>query len=202
MTVMAAHEPLPTMNDDLLSVFLNLDTPPGYRAELIEGVITVTPPPDGDHEDIIGLIVSQVSTHSKVAMLHSGNKGLELPQSGPVPRNHFIPDATFAPRDLRLFRGAPPWMDPEGVAMVVEVTSSDAKYDRGEKRLCYAQSDIPLYLLIDRDRGSVVLFSDPTMDDEIGDDYRSSISVPFGKPLPLPDPFGFELDTSDFPASQ
>jgi hypothetical protein len=36
------------------------------------------------------------------------------------------------------------------------------------------------------------------MDDVTGDDYKSSTSVFFGKPVPLPHPSGFELDTSDF----
>ena len=51
----------------------------------------------------------------------------------------------------------------------------------------------PLYLLVDREASSVTLFSDPE-----NADYRQLGTRPFGKPLPLPDPFGFELETSDF----
>ncbi len=33
----------------LLADFLTFDTPEGYRAELVDGEIVVTPPLDGDH---------------------------------------------------------------------------------------------------------------------------------------------------------
>jgi Uma2 family endonuclease len=71
MTAMA-HEPL-TQDEVLLEGFLALDTPEGFRAELVEAEIVVTPPPDGDHEDYIGLIVSQVIRRSRTDMQFSGN---------------------------------------------------------------------------------------------------------------------------------
>jgi Uma2 family endonuclease len=193
MTVMAAHEPLPTMNDDLLDVFLNLDTPPGYKAELIEGEIVVTPPPSNRHDKNITRFVAQVFEKSSTKWDHSGTRGLELPRLGAQPHNHFIPDALFAPRELDVFEADGSYIGPDGVAMVAEVTSSNADRDREEKRRCYAQGGIPLYLLIDRERATVVLFSDP-----VKGDYKGVTMLPFGKPLHLPEPFGFELDTSDF----
>ncbi|GAA0664600.1 hypothetical protein GCM10009535_50400 [Streptomyces thermocarboxydovorans] len=191
MTAMA-HEPV-SQADVLLEGFLALDTPEGFRAELIEGEIVVTPPPDGDHEDYIELIMSQVVRKSRTDMQFSGNKGLRLQRGEGCPKDHVIPDGTFAPRKLRLYRGADPWMPSDGVAMVLEVTSTKPRADREAKRRCYARSRIPLYLLVDREASSVTLFSDP----ENGD-YRQLCTRPFGKPLPLPDPFGFELDTADF----
>lgn len=191
MTAMA-HEPL-TQAEVLLEGFLAMDTPEGFRAELIEGEIVVTPPPDGDHEDYIGLIVDQVARRARTRMQFSGNKGLKLRSGGGCPKNHAIPDGTFAPLDLRLFRGAAPWMPCEGIALVVEVTSTKPQADREAKRRCYARGGIPLYLLIDRDAGSVTLFSDPE-----DADYRQHLTIPYGKPLPLPEPFAFDLETGDF----
>ncbi|WP_314615742.1 Uma2 family endonuclease [Streptomyces stackebrandtii] len=154
MTAMP-HEPF-TPADVVLEGFLALETPEGFRAELIEGEIVVTPPPG-------------------------------------APRDHVIPDGTFAPQARRLYRGAEPWMPCAGVAMVLEVTSSRPNADREVKRRCYARGGIPLYLLVDRDTSTVTLFTDA----ESGD-YRELHAVPFGKTLSLPEPFGFDLETADF----
>ncbi|WP_298569606.1 Uma2 family endonuclease [Streptomyces luteogriseus] len=186
-----AHEPL-SQEDVLLEGFLALDTPEGFRAELIQGEIVVTPPPDGDHEDYIGLIVNQVIRRSRTDMQFSGNKGLKLRSGGGCPKNHLVPDGTFAPMELRLYRGADSWMPCDGVAMVMEVTSSKPQADREAKRRCYARAGIPLHLLVDRDTAQVTVFSEPK-----DDDYREHCARPFGKPIALPEPFAFDLDTAD-----
>ncbi|MDX3572812.1 Uma2 family endonuclease [Streptomyces sp. ID05-47C] len=191
MTAMA-HEPL-TQEEVLLEGFLALDTPEGFRAELVEGEIVVTPPPDGDHEDYIGLIVTQVIRKSRTDMQFSGNKGLKLGKAEGCPKDHVIPDGTFAPAVLRLYRGAAPWMPCQGVVMVLEVTSTKPKADREVKRRCYARAGIPHYLLVDRETSEVTLLSNPGQDD-----YRKRFTVPFGKHLTLPEPFAFDLDTADF----
>ena len=190
MTAMA-HEPL-SQEDVLLEGFLALDTPEGFRAELIQGEIVVTPPPDGDHEDYIGLIVNQVIRRSRTDMQFSGNKGLKLRSGGGCPKNHLVPDGTFAPMELRLYRGADSWMPCDGVAMVMEVTSTKPQADREAKRRCYARAGIPLYLLVDRDTAQVTVFSEPK-----DDDYREHCARPFCKPIALPEPFAFDLDTAD-----
>ncbi|MFC5666376.1 Uma2 family endonuclease [Kitasatospora misakiensis] len=196
MSAVAHEKPIsdsPSQEDILLESFLSLHSPEGFRAELIEGEIIVAPPPDGDHEDYIDLLIDQVKAKSKVHMQVSGAKGLRLVSGGLCPKNHVIPDATFAPKELRLFRGAPSWMEPDGVAMVAEVTSSKPDQDRIIKRHCYARAGIPLYLLIDREKSQVSLFGKPHREE-----YTKVHLAAFGEPLTLPAPFEFELDTKDF----
>lgn len=123
----------------------------------------------------------------------SGYKGLVLAGSGDQPADHAIPAATIAPRSLRLFRGAPPWMPSDGVAMVAEATSARPHNDREGKRRAYARAGLPLHLLVDRDRSTVTLFSEPSAEDYVG-----HTAVPFGKPVPLPAPFSFGLETVEF----
>jgi Uma2 family endonuclease len=193
---MAAHEPVHTPDDAALleEAFWDLDTPEGFRAELIEGDIAVTPPPDGNHEYVFSRLVRQVIKHSVVELDVSGNKGLLIPAGSGQPRHHLIPDATFAPCDLDLFGDAPPWMAPHGVLMVAEVTSRKPERDRKTKLSCYAAGGIPHYLLIDREQAAVTLYSKP---DPAKGRYGEHHTVRFGETLPLPEPFGFELETAD-----
>ncbi len=183
----------PISENLLLDWFTGLNTPEGFRAELIEGEFLLRPLPDGSHEHCLSRIASRIHTGSRTAMAFSGNKGLKLKSAHACPQDHAIPDGTLAPRDLRLYRGAGPWMPCAGVAMVVEVTDARPETDRETKPRCYARGDIPLYLLVDREASAITLFSAPE-----GDEYHERRTRPLGKPLPLPAPFGFDLDTADF----
>ncbi|GAA0661976.1 Uma2 family endonuclease [Kitasatospora atroaurantiaca] len=169
--------------DELLDAFLNLSTPAGFRAELIEGEIVVTPPPDGNHEAAFAIISKQLYRMSRDEVHVSGAKGLI------TPRGRFIPDGTVGHEGL--FDDQEPWMPAAGVLLVFEITSSRPSTDREAKRLGYAAAGIPLYLLVDRTDGALTLFSSP----ENGD-YRDLNRVSFGKPLELPAPFAFTLDSA------
>ncbi|MCC9306999.1 Uma2 family endonuclease [Kitasatospora sp. RB6PN24] len=167
---------------ELLDAFLALETPTGFKAELIEGKIVVTPPPDGEHEIVIGRVVRQVFRKCAEDFEFAPTKGLR------VLDGRYIPDGTFTKEGA--FMGAESWWRPEGVLMVLEVTPKRPGKDREEKREGYAAAGIPLYLLIDRKADRVVLHSDP----EDGK-YRDVIEVKVGDPLDLPAPFSFSLDT-------
>ena len=52
---------------------------------------------------------------------------------------------------------------------------------------------IPVYLLIDREEGEVLVYSEPS-----GDDYAKGLKHKLGLAVPLPAPLGFELDTAEF----
>ncbi|MFD0684683.1 Uma2 family endonuclease [Actinomadura fibrosa] len=193
MAVMVQEPPVQEEQDALLEVFLSLDTPKGFRAELIDGEIVVTPPPVSQHEMIVGEITMQVGRDASARFHAAANKGLIMPSGGRCPSGYVIPDGTFALAELLVFKNEKPWTEPDGVAMVVEVTSRRAERDRGAKRYCYARGGIPLYLLVDREREEVTLHSKP----EDGDYHQLNV-MPYGKPLPIPEPFGFDLDTADF----
>ncbi|NBM20560.1 Uma2 family endonuclease [Streptomyces sp. GC420] len=101
------------------------------------------------------------------------------------------PDGTLAP--IGHFAGQGEWASPQGVLMVVEITSFDRdthRRDRDEKRDGYAKNGIPVYLFIDRDDDTLTVFSEPE-----GGKYRNEASYPYGTTVPLPEPVGFVLET-------
>ena len=84
-------------------------------------------------------------------------------------------------------------MPPDGIELVLEVTSSRPDLDRSAKRRAYAGAGIPLYLLADRQERRVTLFSHP-----VHDDYSRTSAAVFGDTLDLPKPFDFTLETAPF----
>jgi Uma2 family endonuclease len=169
---------------------LSAAAPEGWRVELIEGAILVTPPANGEHEEILSEINGQMRDHHKSLGRYQGI-GLLIP--GASPTGKVIPDLVIAPKAS--FRGVPDeYHDPAAVLMVCEVTSnSTGDNDRGRKLRGYARAGIPCYLLVDREADVATLFTEP-----VGESYRYKVEVSISKPLALPEPFGFDLDTRGF----
>ncbi|UGY92123.1 Uma2 family endonuclease [Streptomyces gobiensis] len=169
---------------------LSAAAPAGWRVELIEGEIHVAPPPNGDHEEIVSEISGQVRDHRKDLGRYT-NIGLDVP--GASSSGKVIPDIVIAPKGS--FSGRPEmYHDPAPAMLVGEVTSpTTAKNDRGKKLRGYARAGIPCYLLIDRVSGRAVLYTNPS-----GEHYVRSETVDLSETLKLPEPLGFELDTSEF----
>lgn len=158
----------------------------GRRVQIVEGVITALFPTWG-HEKAADKIRSQIApTVSKLGCL-SGSGNLDLPGSD----NWYVPDVAVVPEEL----AEAPALAPDRTLLVVEIVSdSDGDTDRIVKRRRYAEYGAPLYLLVDRQERTCTLYAAPG---PLG--YTKSDGPhPFGTPLALPEPFGLELDTSDF----
>ncbi|MFI6047339.1 Uma2 family endonuclease [Nocardia sp. NPDC051321] len=158
--------------------------------ELINGRIYVVPVPDGEHDAYTMLIGDQVRDHCPELRLLP-ERGLRIPA---YRESRARVDGAVAPREY--FFDQPPWSDPSGVLMVLEVTSGrtrDAEVDRVEKRDAYAQASIPAYLLVDRHRAEVKIYWQP-----VGGEYQHVAAAKFGTLLRLPAPFDFDLDTTEF----
>jgi Uma2 family endonuclease len=162
-------------------------TAEGARLEFIHGHIGGKAVPDGDH----GAIVTWLT---RICMQHRPDLWLD-PTQGLVIETYregrARPDGSLTP--LYAFAGAGEWADPTPVLMVVEVTSYDSdtdRRDRVEKPRAYAETGIPVYLLIDRDTCEVKVHSQPD-----GVRYEQVQTLPFGKEVTLPDQVGITLDT-------
>lgn len=61
--------------DDVLEAFLDLTVPYGYRAELIDGVIIVSPPPSGAHQSIVAPLARRIARDSAADLYTSSHRG-------------------------------------------------------------------------------------------------------------------------------
>lgn len=165
---------------------------PGFRADVIEGTLIVSPVGTPEHADC----AMELYRALLPVMDDQGWKG----RAGNVdvcidgPREPVEPDFVLAPHDC------PRWGEREllssGLIMAAEVVShGSARRDRTEKPLLYATGGIPIYLLIDpiAKSPSVTVYSD--IDDGV---YRAVNQVALGAPIQLPKPIDIELDTSIF----
>jgi Uma2 family endonuclease len=165
--------------------------PEGWRVELIEGEIHVMPAANGEHEEIVSEAAEQVTLNRKDKGLRTyTNLGLLIPGASPTGR--VIPDLVIAPKGS--FADGLEYHHPDPVLLVGEVTSySTARNDHGPKLRSYARAGIPCYLLIDRKTRIVTVYATPE-----GEHYTEKNAVPFSGTITLPEPLGFDLDTSEF----
>ncbi|MEU3761493.1 Uma2 family endonuclease [Streptomyces albogriseolus] len=161
--------------------------PETVRLEFINGKVQVKAVTDGNHDQIVAWLQRLCMQHRPELWLY-GDRGMKVEA---YRRGRVRPDGVLAP--FGFAKGHGDWSEAEGVLMVVEVTSHDSdtdRRDRVEKPGGYAAAGIPVYLLIDRDDCSVVVFNQPE-----GGRYRHQEKLPFGASVKLPDPVNVTLDT-------
>jgi Uma2 family endonuclease len=166
---------------------LAASAPETVRLEFINGKLGVKAVPDGDHDTIVVWLSKQCMQHRPELDLYV-ERGLRVEE---YRKGYARPDGVLTP--TAHFAGQGEWADPAGVMMVVEVTSYDSdtdRRDRVEKPVAYAEAGIPVYLLIDRERCEVTVYSRP----EDGK-YRTCVTTALGDDVELPSPVGFVLET-------
>jgi len=165
---------------------------PGFRANVIEGNLTLSPVGTPAH----GRCAMRLNRALLPLMDDRGWEAwignVDVCIEGP--REPVEPDFVMAPSDCPL------WGERElmssGLIMVAEVVShGSALRDRVEKPPLYAAGGVPVYLLIDpiAETPSVVVHSG--IRDGV---YQTIMKAPIGTPVPLPHPVDVELDTSIF----
>jgi Uma2 family endonuclease len=128
------------------------------RLELIEGEIVVTPSPSPLHQ----LVVHRLAVLLDRAIVESG-LGLVLESPLDVflaAQNVFQPDLIVLLNDrIRLFG---PDMVEDAPSLAIEIISpSSSTYDRVTKRNVYARYGVPEYWLVDPEKQTVTIHSDP-----------------------------------------
>ncbi|GGR98887.1 hypothetical protein GCM10010269_42120 [Streptomyces humidus] len=180
--------------DGLVRIWQETDAPEGCKVEIIEGIVTVAPPPSNAHNDI----ADQVQRELYQVIPREWGVYQTLGAAVPSREGLYIPDIAVAPKEvLRTETGN--CIPASAAELIVEITSkANASNDRIKKAAGYAQAGVPLYLLIDGwapGGPTVILYGEPH-----GDVYRVLWAGKFGDTVELPEPFGLELDTGEFPA--
>ncbi|WP_128433310.1 Uma2 family endonuclease [Streptomyces cyaneus] len=161
---------------------------PGHRVEILQGRLTVTPPPDGSHALSLSWLVVQfhMAGARKAGLRYVQGIGLWLPT---LPEDFAIPDFSIVDKDFRDAHVTKNYYAPNVFRMVVEVTSSNWSDDLGPKVECYAQAGVPAYLIADRKHDEVLLYQDPA-DGKYADPQRFKR----GQTVPVPESVGVTLE--------
>lgn len=183
-----SSEHMPHTGRDLFDALPPL---PGFRAEVIEGNLLVSPAGSPEHTFAALHLYNALSPLCRERGWLSAPNGLTICVEGT--RDAYVPDYLVVPADC------PRWGNEylsSKVIMAAEVVSpSSVLIDRQEKPRLYAFGGVPIYLLID----PIAKTPTATVYSNITDGaYLRMAPVSLGKPLRLPAPIDYELDTSLF----
>lgn len=153
---------------------------PDARVELIRGEIVDMPPSGPEHESIVARL-------DRIFNRLAGDAALVWPQGNAVR----IPGTDSRPQpDITILR----WRDdfyrekrpsPEDVILLIEVSETSLKYDRGSKLTLYAEAGIAEYWVVNVKGGVVEVYTDPSEGE-----HKSVRRVRRGETLQLPGKLG------------
>ncbi|MBO8188502.1 Uma2 family endonuclease [Streptomyces spirodelae] len=148
----------------------------GLRAEIIRGVLMMSPTPRGKHAKVVNVVERQ--------LLPVLPDGLDAFQLASVALPHDPDD--YATPDLLVcdaaFGDSDDWLaEPGSSVLAVEVVSrGSATKDTRDMVSWYAEADVPAYLVIDPRQGHWTLHTVPK-----GGAYQGSLRGEYGEEVPL-----------------
>ncbi|MFE9765251.1 Uma2 family endonuclease [Streptomyces sp. NPDC005808] len=177
---------VPELDEVLLQAWKAMELPEGYRAEIIEGAIEVSPTGRYSHGQIINLLRDDL-----VLFLKDGDFAARSDFNVIHKGSAWIPDLFVVPRDTERYVTADGLgISAAAVRLVVEVVSPGKRNqdrDRVKKRREYARASIPVYVIIDDydDRGTVTVLTEPRPEkaDWVGVhrvSYGTEVTIPEG----------------------
>ncbi len=163
------------------------DRNPGYRVEIIGGLIVVSQPPDGAHAAALtDLMVPFIAAglHGTESMVLQGI-GLWLSSGA---EDYAIPDLALVDADFQEHLVENACYDPIAFRLVLEVTSSNYQSDLRTKVAAYAGAAVPVYVIVDRWHQRLHVLTDPST----GEYANHRIHAP-GELVALPDTLGAKV---------
>ncbi|MGW4743867.1 Uma2 family endonuclease [Streptomyces sp. NPDC004290] len=181
---------------DLSSAWDVLDgvpLPNGYRVEIADGKIIMTPQGEQRWKVILRAapqIEQQLAGHGEIL----SDVMIDFPSS----LYGYAPDlAVVAPGSERNKRGRFEWHSLEAVLEIVSLSTRDNDFEK--KFRMYAECGIPLYVIIDPSENVCTVHSHPTRTGT----YADQEQIPFGEDLVLPlEGREITVKTDGFPRSE
>ncbi len=178
----------PPTFETLLRTVEEMNTPDGFKAELIRGKIVVSPFSALRYLRPMRALRKQIEAHVPKGHIAETSPFLF---SFPAAKRAYGPDLFVA--DEASFDGEGRHADGAALSLVAEFTSlSTEDADWTEKLEVYGRL-VPVYLVVDMQDSEITCFWDPSPHG-----YRSRTTVSFGEPLQVPEPFAFTIDTTGF----
>ncbi|MFE9449008.1 Uma2 family endonuclease [Streptomyces sp. NPDC006739] len=194
MTLMAERpvmsDPKPREGfDEMLDVLDELKVPAGYKAEIINRNIILSPLSKGYYTRVMRSVCAQLEPHLPEGHIIERSPDLFVfpgVERAYGPDIHAAHARTYETDSIRL--------DGEGLSLVGELTSHSTRdVDLADKAQMYGRSGVPVYLLLDMQEERTTVFWLPS---DRG--YQARLSRSFGEKMEIPDPFGCILDTTGF----
>jgi Uma2 family endonuclease len=174
----------PGFDEIVWQAWKSLELPEGYRAEIIEGAIEVSPTGSKRH--------SKVSYRLRKALQAYLDSAYVVDNDMNICHEYktFIPDCYISREDDEDYMSDDGLsLDASAVELVAEVVSpgwDGTTRDRQRKRRAYARAGIPVYILIDDYdlHGTVTIMTSPSPTEAV---YQAAIRVPYGKEAAIPE---------------
>ncbi|EST37817.1 hypothetical protein N566_10850 [Streptomycetaceae bacterium MP113-05] len=178
--------------DELFELLERMPVPEGYKAEIVEGTVHMSPQRDA-HWEIIRRIVRALEDRFGMDTKVKSDVRIDFPESS----NGFAPDVAKL-KDSAVkghADGRRGWLH-EDLEFIAEVISrGTAPNDYGPKLEAYANAEVPVYLIADPYKATCTVLTHPK-----DGEYRSRLTARFGEVLDLSGTVvGLELPTADFP---
>ncbi|MFJ6562858.1 Uma2 family endonuclease [Streptomyces sp. NPDC091412] len=184
---MADHSDEPTL-DEMFEWLEQMHVPEGFKTEIVEGGIFVTPQRDTHWEIILDIVEQLRATYPRKRV----KSDVRIDYPGHL--NGFASDVVALAEGAR--KDEKGHWRPGDVELVAEVISQGtARNDYGPKKDAFAAAGVPVYLIVDPYTGTWHLHTLPK-----DGEYRGVLSLDFGDEIDLNDtPVGLVLKTDEFP---
>ncbi len=175
--------------DNMFERLEKMPVPEGYKVEIVEGTIYMSPQRDV-HWHTIRRIVRALEDTFGMDVNALSDVRIDFPGR----KNGLAPDVAKL-RDGAEKNSEGHWRY-EDVEFIAEVISKDtAKNDYGPKKTAYALAEVPVYLIADPYTGKCRLFTQPK-----DGDYVSDTSITYGGDVDMTTTLlGLVLPTAEFP---